>query len=430
MTATLQELKPSQIAPHKHNPRRDVGDVAELADSIKAKGMLEPLIVAPNGTGKFPTFLLIAGHRRLAAAKAAKLKTVPCLVRADLLDEQSQIETMLVENLQRADLSPIEEAEAYQQLLAFPGYTQAKIAGTTGRAIATVRGRLKLAKLPDSTREKIHAGQISMTDANILLEFVADKTRYQRLEKAIGTSSWPYELQRVRQEQQTDRRAAKTRKELETDGVRVLNTRPMAGVLRLFQPNIDQHRDCEGFAAYIGYGGTAEYVCTKPELHRPDDDDEGTGTARRTRFPNKTDDLVNAAAHRRAHILAVLAGNPSGEHALESLRDRIREDLVEDYLPDWIIPVFDLPDGYAEADDCAELIDQAIAKLTLYQLAALLDFGLISQRDEQLEYDQWGKSTEHWRARLVRFYGYKWTPAEQAALVAAGEDAEDAGGGS
>lgn len=155
MTVTLQDLKPAQIKPHKNNPRRVVGDLDELAASIGEQGILEPLIVAPNGTGD--TYVLIAGHRRLAAAKQAKAKTVPCLVRDDLTDPAVQLEAMLVENLQRADLTAVEEAQAYQQLLEFPGYTQPRIAKTTGRAIGTVRARLKLAQLPKPALSCSHA---------------------------------------------------------------------------------------------------------------------------------------------------------------------------------------------------------------------------------------------------------------------------------
>src|SRR6266581_4172034 len=138
----LQHLELGLIHPHKANPRHDVGDVTELAASMKAIGVLEPLIVA-TGANDFG-FTLIAGHRRLAAAHKAKLKTVPCHVRDDLNTSEKQLEAMLVENLQRINLTAVEEADAYQALLEFPDYTVDKISKTTGRSLKTVKQRLAI----------------------------------------------------------------------------------------------------------------------------------------------------------------------------------------------------------------------------------------------------------------------------------------------
>ena len=88
-TTTIEqvELKPSQLVPHKNNIRADVGDVSSLADSLAAQGVLQPLSVVPNG--KPDKYVVLAGHRRHAAAKKAKLATVPCIVRHDLADDEA-----------------------------------------------------------------------------------------------------------------------------------------------------------------------------------------------------------------------------------------------------------------------------------------------------------------------------------------------------
>lgn len=119
----------TQIDPHPHNPRRDLGDLTELARSIKAHGIRQGLLLVPQGEPEYedagpglglrPTwsrYTLVIGHRRHAAAAKAGLAAVPAVIDRDL-SEADQIELMLLENIQRSDLSPIEEAEGYQQLL-------------------------------------------------------------------------------------------------------------------------------------------------------------------------------------------------------------------------------------------------------------------------------------------------------------------------
>lgn len=145
MPNTVEVLPLSRVLPHGKNPRTNLEKIDELTESIKAQGVLEPLIVAPlNGT----QYTIIAGHRRREAAKKAGLLNVPCWIREDLDTPDKQLAAMLVENTQRVDLTPIEEADAYAQLVAFPGWNQAKAAKATGRDAKTVKARIAIAKLP------------------------------------------------------------------------------------------------------------------------------------------------------------------------------------------------------------------------------------------------------------------------------------------
>lgn len=160
MSATFEHVPVDRITPHDRNVRRDLGDLTELAASIKAQGLLQPLIVAPDGDG----YVLIAGHRRHAAAVKAKVASLPCVVRADLDTPAKVLECMLVENLQRADLTVMEEADAYQQLELL-GVKEAAIAKATGRSRATVHQRLLLASLPTERREQYESGSLSLDGA-------------------------------------------------------------------------------------------------------------------------------------------------------------------------------------------------------------------------------------------------------------------------
>lgn len=192
-TTYLPDVSVDVIRPHGANPRRDVGNVDDLAASIRAHGLLEPLVVAPmNGS----EYRLIAGHRRLAAAKQAGIRAVPALLREDLDTPPAQLEAMLVENTQRTDLTIAEEAAAYAQLVAFPGYTASKAAKQTGRSVKTVKSRIAIAALPEKTFEKVHAGAITLADAEALAAF-AGEPEYDALVKDAGTSNFGWSLRRA-----------------------------------------------------------------------------------------------------------------------------------------------------------------------------------------------------------------------------------------
>ena len=178
----VTEIPVDQLAPHPHNVRRDIGDVTELAGSIAGVGLLQPLTVAPVSEDEF---VVIAGHRRLAAAKVAGLATVPCLVRADLVNEADQVSAMLVENLQRTDLTVMEEAAAYEQLELL-GVKPAAIAKATGRNKATVASRLKLMGLPEKARAQVDTGQLTLGDAEFLLKHVDDAGLMKAAEGKTG----------------------------------------------------------------------------------------------------------------------------------------------------------------------------------------------------------------------------------------------------
>lgn len=438
MTTTLQDLKPSQIKPHKRNVRRDVGDVVELAASITAKGLLEPLIVAPSGTGKFPTFVLIAGHRRLEAAKVAKLKSVPCLVRDDLVDDAAQLEAMLVENLQRTDLSPVEEADAYQQLLTFPGYTQAKLAETTGRAIATVKARLKLAKLGDTTREKVHTGQISLSEAAALTDFADDPAASRRIESAVGTSQFPYVLQREKDSRARARKVDQLTRQLKTNGVRVIASPSWDERRKMRQldgaDEIGQHRACPGFAAYLNADQwtpvsaiAPKYVCDQPQLHVDDAGEDGAdpdAAERQREHAELKAALERDAEIRRAWLRDHVLGDPSDGLGLDVLRQYVHARFRSIYLQAWVYELLGI------AKDDKKALAERIDHLDWRQLAILLDFERNDHAEaallhghgwENLSYNQ---SEKDWRARLTGLYGYTWTEHEQQMLDQAAAAAE------
>lgn len=154
-----------RIKPDRDQPRSSFDDeqLEELAASIREQGVVQPLLVRPRGA----SFQLIAGERRWRAAQRAGLQEVPVVVRK--VDDLGAFEIALVENLQRADLNPIEEAEAYRRLLDEHDYTQEKLAARLGRDRSTITNSLRLLKLPEPARRMLIAGEISAGHARAAL---------------------------------------------------------------------------------------------------------------------------------------------------------------------------------------------------------------------------------------------------------------------
>lgn len=200
-----------EIVPSRDNPRQrfDEQRLQELADSIRAQGLVQPLVVrlrTPEEQKASPgaSFELIAGERRWRAAQRASLKDVPVVVKD--VDAASAFELALVENLQREDLNPIEEAEAYRRLSEEFGYTQEELSRRVGRERATVANALRLLKLPSKVQEHVAAGQLSMGHARALLGLEVsaniEQSAAQVIQKQLS----------VRQTEELVRRAAKPAK--------------------------------------------------------------------------------------------------------------------------------------------------------------------------------------------------------------------------
>ncbi len=176
-----------KIKPGKFQPREDFDheSLAELAESIKSQGILQPLLVRPRAGGGYE---LIAGERRLRAAQEAGVEQAPLLVRD--VDDKTALELSLVENIQREDLGALEEAEAYRKLLTDFGYTQEALAERVGKERATVANLLRLLRLPDDIKEDLRKGRISSGHARALLaadsKAAMRKLRDRIVEKGIS----------------------------------------------------------------------------------------------------------------------------------------------------------------------------------------------------------------------------------------------------
>ena len=162
----IENIHPSTKQPRKHF---DDSRLDELAESIRSQGVIQPLVVRVREGGGFE---LVAGERRWRAAQRAGLHQIPAVVRE--VAESQAFEMALVENLQREDLNPIEEAEGYQRLVAEFGYTQESLSLRVGKDRSTVANALRLLKLPPSVRTMVIEGRLNMGHARALLGLESD----------------------------------------------------------------------------------------------------------------------------------------------------------------------------------------------------------------------------------------------------------------
>ena len=182
---SLVEISVDRISVNPNQPRKtfNFNSLKELSDSIRTSGVIQPIIVRPEGEG----YQLIAGERRWRAARQAGLQRVPAIVR-EATDAQS-LELALIENLLREDLNPIEEADAYRKLLAQFGWTQDELAQRVGRDRSTIANCLRLLRLPEVIQADLRAGHLTMGHAIALLALPTESEQL-RLREQILAHDW------------------------------------------------------------------------------------------------------------------------------------------------------------------------------------------------------------------------------------------------
>ena len=219
------ELHTDQLEPHPNNPRKNLGDLTELTESIKKNGVLQNLTVVPIGTGddEWTRFRVLIGHRRLAAAKAAGIDTLPCRV-VEGLDDREQFSTMMEENMQRNDLTIWEQAEGFQMMLDL-GDRIETIANKTGFSESTIRHRLKIAELGEDvvrkyTEDEESGFQMTLSDFIRLEQVESVEDRCKILSKSMTRSGMEYELNQYLRDKMIEGRKRRIAAELLELGLR------------------------------------------------------------------------------------------------------------------------------------------------------------------------------------------------------------------
>ena len=211
----ITNVEVTKLLQHPDNPRKNIGDVTELAESIKARGILQNLTVVPAENGMYT---VIIGHRRLAAAKQAGLTEVPCAV-VDM-DYKTQLSTMLLENMQRSDLTVYEQAQGMQMMFDL-GVPVAEIVEKTGFAETTVRKRLKIATLP--TAQMQQAVERGGTLENyVQIADIKDEKERRELLKVVGTREFEFSLTRAKRRQIEAEKTPLVKAELKAIGAKAV----------------------------------------------------------------------------------------------------------------------------------------------------------------------------------------------------------------
>lgn len=236
---TLTTIAIEKLHPHPDNPRKVLGDIDELADSIKVNGILQNLTVVPMNDD-WTEFTVIIGHRRLAAAKQAGLTELPCAVVE--MTEKEQLSTMLTENMQRSDLTVYEQAKGFQMLIDL-GDSVAEVVEKTGFKESTVRRRLKLAELDEESFKDSQLRQPTLADYERLNQIKDIDVRNELL-KSIGTNNFDNRLYSAVRKQKDDEERAELEKICLDNGMTKCESRN------------DIPENCE----YVGTIGTAQLL--------------------------------------------------------------------------------------------------------------------------------------------------------------------------
>lgn len=211
----ITNIEVTKLLQHPDNPRKNIGDVTELAESIKARGILQNLTVVPAENG---LYTVVIGHRRLAAAKKAGLTEVPCAV-VDM-DYKTQLSTMLLENMQRSDLTVYEQAQGMQMMFDL-GVPVAEIVEKTGFAETTVRKRLKIATLPtEQMQQAVERG--GKLEDYVQIADIKDEKERRELLKVVGTREFEFSLTRAKKRQVEAEKTPLVKAELKSIGAKAV----------------------------------------------------------------------------------------------------------------------------------------------------------------------------------------------------------------
>lgn len=442
MTTKFAELQIEQVQIHPKNVRTDVGNVVDLANSITAQGIMQPLVVAPTLTKapfgwatpeirKHGEYTIIAGHRRHAAAQLANLDILPCVIREDLDTESKQLEAMLVENTQRTDLTLMEEATAYQGLLDLPGYNAKELAKKVGRSQKFVKDRAKLTTIPAEAKVKLEAKQMTIEDGLIFAEFAGDVDATEQLINAHGSYNWEWTLRMMRERRQEQASAAKLKADIKAEGATVIE-RPE----NLYTPEshykaTSLYPDFDGWdtAQHIAAGhvavvdgptrGKALWLVPAdraPELpdHEPTETPEQA--AERQRIEDLNAGLKVAAQVRHEHLRAqMLKPTPI---VLEHARQLKIKQLVNQIRPAELSMYLNIAE-----DSKPAAITAALDALTTDQLDALKLIAGHVYEDQQLSsYEGWGPTSygsdwaKSWRELITNTFDYQLSDIEREAI--------------
>jgi len=425
VNATFQELHIDQLVIHAKNVRKDVGIVTDLANSITEQGILQPLVVAPALAGD--GYTIIAGHRRHAAAKLANVDSLPCVIREDLDTDPKQLVAMLVENTQRADLTPVEEATAYQTIIDFgDGFNVKTVAKATGRSQSHVRKRLLLTKLNEDAKGKLEDQTLNVDQALVLVDFADNQDATERLLAAAASSprEFAFRVEAETRKRDLPGKLAALEAELKEAGAKyVPDSELYSGKYTKIYENEDNELTtaehvAAGDLASIdrNWGKLSWYLKpTKAAKAKVELTEEEQAAKRRDAELTAALDIAHAV--RAEHFKQVIASPPEGA------ADEALYRLLLDQLHRRIDLFAEVTGRAPDKDDDHFAIKAALQDMTTEQMALLLHLADKSREDELRKLAGWDAgdftykwTTKGWIEDLGSVYHYELSAVEQEVL--------------
>lgn len=340
----IQLINVSKIENHPHNPRKDLGDLNELASSIKQSGILQNLTIVPwfstiTGTGADDPkqqermgYYALIGNRRLAAAKIAGLTEVPCAIAN--MDEKTQIATMLLENMQRSDLTVFEQAQGFQMMLNL-GETIANISEKTGFSDTTVRRRMKLLELDQDKLKASAQRGATLTDYIELEKIENIELRNSVLEK-LGTSNFNYELKNAIDKEKRDKEMATMIEKLEEFAERIEDTdRTLKFVKNIYgikDIEIPEDASTESYFFKVSYSYI--WLCKKNTEVDEDTDEQEQRRLKEEKRALRNEALkeVSKRAYELRYEFVKNVSNTTAKKNIKYLTENIIYAIVDSYL--------------------------------------------------------------------------------------------------
>lgn len=350
----IQNISIERLHPHPDNPRKDIGDLSELVESIKARGVLQNLTVVEHDGD----YRIVIGHRRCEAAKLAGLTQLPCVIAE--MDHKEQVATMLLENMQRSGLTVYEQAQGIQMMLDF-GETIGDISEKTGFSETTVRRRVKLLELDPEKFKESSKRSVTLTEYMELARIEDLELRNRVLEFA-GTSNFNYELRKALDEEKKAKWIVETRRILNTFAEQTEQAGSKYKYVNAFYPSREDEVEIPEDAGSTRYFYTAsEYGSFT--LYRDVEADEGVDEAQREREMlrakcNALQEISDRSYNLRREFVREISNSRSD---IQTLAEHLTSFMRTSYISIDPVEVNELL-GLPDSNDLDELIGQLMLK--------------------------------------------------------------------
>jgi len=412
----IQNISIDKLHPHPDNPRKDLGDLSELAESIKAQGILQNLTVVELDKYEKGYYRIVIGHRRFEAAKLAGLTELPCVVST--MDYKTQVATMLLENMQRSDLTVYEQAQGFQMMLDL-GESLANISEKTGFSETTVRRRVKLLELdPEKFKASAERNVTLMDYAE--LEKIEDITLRNKVLDVIGTPNFKYELQKAIDKEKADKNMAKYIEQLSTFATQIDNSSGMRWVTSYYLSRNDEVEipDDAGEVKYYYLISNYGYITLYKEAVETEEDtaEKEKRDLRQAKY-NALDEITKRAFNLRQEFMKGIS-NTKAKKSMEKIAEYCTKGMVQTYGG---IDIEDMADllGIELSEDEDIALEELIQEISAQPERYMLLFAYCLIEDERERYYHWDCSHGE-NGNLDRVYdfltslGYELSDEEQA----------------